>query len=1242
MSLEQAVKGTWPNFEKSKAHVKARICANIDGLSELLLHGRESREEIIDALRNCIGSNVQSYFTSSDVGLRQAGIRKKAPHFEGSYWRALDLSLGLRDISIDVYTHLGANFTSWGNEEESIAYIRHRLFLENPDLESLIRNPGSSREDIITNLKGQLKGGAHKYFSKIGLDCATRTRSSPHFLGSAWTALDVSLELTKRGINIYGDLGARFLDWADPEKSKAYIRHQLFLHDPQLGKLFANPKKNKAKIIKNLNGKLAKGISSYFDEPKLRMAAAGRVKSASHFKGSSWEALEQSLGLSEIGVDLYRDLGRSFRNWKDLERSKEYVKHRLYLDMPELESLLNGGPESRENAIALLNHRIQGHASEYIQRKEVNLGAAGHKRLAPHFEGSAWEVISQSLDLPSYNIDTYRDLDRDFMSWKDREKSIEHVRRMVFLDIPELPRLFDEGDVDSIVSSLKEKIGTSVTRYLRGLGLTSAGLRTSSPHFQGSLAIALDMSLGLRELGIDIYHDIQIPFTQSHNAEKRREHAVGRIFREYEGLESLIGDISMNKEKIISLLKGKVSQSKWMEMDEHLELSEHGIDGYRDFNVQFYGWGDEEKSIEYARHRLFLDNPTLEETLGNGRESKDEIVAILQNKIGSRVNKYCQEVGLTSGANREAAPHFEGSHWTMLEKTLNLQILGIDIYHDLGAQFMEWRDEEKATAYVRHRIFLDNPGLETLMKNPDENKARIVDMLRKKIGTSLKEYFMSLSIGSAGSRANTPFFEGSPWIALDKALSLYEKSIDLITDLRASSAQVQRHTQFISSNSASPEKIGELVNELRLDRKISEVPFIEKIDRLLFNPEDRKTFLHCYRQRRRELREKFLGLSRLDTYLLERNVRPFMEIRMARRKHRTLSERDYNDFISQVLQVPSEILTSTAITEQRHAHSGNPNFRIRLYQASNPDLESDDTLEAFVKLYPKEEIDKRDLDIAINNYQVDVLRLPSVGKAEALRLKRKIYVKREIGDGFTTAYTNFKGIKKENVACSEALVTPFRNVTTLADALEDSSAHAHMEQLREAIYLLHTRGFNQLKKLPAKARALLRNRRNNVHEGAIYEACQDLDIPYLLEYNAAAHPSLVHNDLHPRNIVLDQQGNYIFIDFEGVSIDAPQLDEARLFAHRDLELDMQDQIDLIEKSAQRRGAEKDIYVEGYHAAVVEKAIGHYAWTLAHPDHYADKGEFALQKDLLMIEEHGTRLGSISPLLNLVQGFELAA
>ena len=88
-----------------------------------------------------------------------------------------------------------------------------------------------------------------------------------------------------------------------------------------------------------------------------------------------------------------------------------------------------------------------------------------------------------------------------------------------------------------------------------------------------------------------------------------------------------------------------------------------------------------------------------------------------------------------------------------------------------------------------------------------------------------------------------------------------------------------------------------------------------------------------------------------------------------------------------------------------------------------------------------------------------------------------------------------------------------------------------------------------------------------------------------------------------------------------VGVGAPQIDEARFYAHRSLDLDMEEKIKLAEESASRRSA-GDEYTAGFHAAVVYSCLNHMAYVSSNSEQYGNEGyRKAMDADFKQIKDH---------------------
>ena len=123
------------------------------------------------------------------------------------------------------------------------------------------------------------------------------------------------------------------------------------------------------------------------------------------------------------------------------------------------------------------------------------------------------------------------------------------------------------------------------------------------------------------------------------------------------------------------------------------------------------------------------------------------------------------------------------------------------------------------------------------------------------------------------------------------------------------------------------------------------------------------------------------------------------------------------------------------------------------------------------------------------------------------------------------------------------------------------------------------------------------------------------------------NPSLVNGDAHPRNIGLDAMENYVLFDFERTGIGAPQFDEARLYAHRDFSISLEEQVKLAKDSAKRRNiSDIEGYIAGYHAAVIFKTIEYmsYIYGLA-GEKGIENSKAILDKNLEVVRENANAL-----------------
>lgn len=287
--------------------------------------------------------------------------------------------------------------------------------------------------------------------------------------------------------------------------------------------------------------------------------------------------------------------------------------------------------------------------------------------------------------------------------------------------------------------------------------------------------------------------------------------------------------------------------------------------------------------------------------------------------------------------------------------------------------------------------------------------------------------------------------------------------------------------------------------------------------------------------------------------------------------------------------------------------SRNPNFRMRMFLSTNPVLKSTATLDTFVKFYPGAE--ERNLEASLNIYLHDIAQVSSVGKARVAQLQREVKVRcQESGDYTYTLLTADAVRDRHNAGCGYALITPFVNLRSVEDCIVEDREETIplLQRINTVLSDLHTRGIENIEKISAVDGAnVLREHFKPIDyskqkyrfmksSGELDKVVSSLGISDLLNQSAASYPSLIHGDPHPRNIGLKKNDEVILLDFESefTGVGASQVDLAKLYRHRSLELSMQDKVGLVNDYMQQRKIIPQNYLLGFHAAMVYTTLVH--------------------------------------------------
>ncbi|MFH1669271.1 MAG: aminoglycoside phosphotransferase family protein [Candidatus Woesearchaeota archaeon] len=334
--------------------------------------------------------------------------------------------------------------------------------------------------------------------------------------------------------------------------------------------------------------------------------------------------------------------------------------------------------------------------------------------------------------------------------------------------------------------------------------------------------------------------------------------------------------------------------------------------------------------------------------------------------------------------------------------------------------------------------------------------------------------------------------------------------------------------------------------------------------------------------------------------------------------HNTISISDYKQ--------AGDFSDVTIIEERNNKSSKNPNFRIRLFLSTTDKVESDDTLDAFVKLYADEA--DRDRDYAVHNFMTQYMDLGIPARASKAKLENIVI--RQVPAGPTvTAYTkktahHITNNGRKNSAY--ALILPFKNISTLAESItnSDDDIVSRLKDVNDYALEMHKKG--KIRLHPRFSQQLFENHINDTHnripehdpsdsyvipvrcsdtkketvikrtdyetefhtsvaeeDTLLGQAYQRLGIGDKMDTYINMWSSLVHGDLHSRNIIIDENGNTRFIDFEFVSLGMPQEDLTMYIGDRRFKLTMEDELEIVRDYAKKRNVKHvPHFEEAYH------------------------------------------------------------
>ncbi|MFH1440219.1 MAG: phosphotransferase [Candidatus Woesearchaeota archaeon] len=934
-----------------------------------------------------------------------------------------------------------------------------------------------------------------------------------------------------------------------------------------------------------------------------------------------------------------------------------------------------------------------------------------------------------------------------YKGWKDPDKAIANVRDALFRNIQGLEELL----TDSLVNKARaiELINAKITaedgrkiinQYLKSIGVNSAIIKNHCSIFEGSAYQVI--AKGLHEFQIDLVYDLGGSFTGWKNPEKAIANMRHALFHDIPELETLLknqlNNPKENREKAIALIKQKIEEAgsdiscyhaKLKTYSYHQahnfsdayeaitkSLHEFRINPVLDLGARYKGWKKPEKAKANVRHALFHDILELEELIAqfdeNPEGNKSKAAELIRKKIEENeksLHKYMLGIGLGTSGSEKDCPIFKGSCYTAVIESL--PEFDFDRVIDLGGNYRTWLDSEKAIANMRHALFHDIPELEELAKDPENNKAKAAELIKKRIedASGITEYHGKLKTHSSFKIKQCTVFEGNMYAPFFMSLHEFGLTYEDLTVKPPLERQISNYSTVIQERLREGISINELSDILlentsippRMRKTISSSPNTVAV---ILSPEMIERYIDVrkislisgiYTQELKELvgiPRGFAGtinsLDKLNVIKLAQNTngeylsqeeyfRFIRDIFGSRRfldsigscdnigfdADERLIEENRTDKVSELSDyIANGNLSKVSIIEEKASKSKNPNYRIRMFLSTNHDVETNATLEAFVKFYSRNQRASRDFDLSINNYLIDA-GIECIGIAHAIKLHNGLKIEREDEHGSTFCSLELALAPHQEREYTDALVIPFAEVQTASEYIRENPDETEdiLLKIRASLNEFQAKGSvhqHKIKNIKDKRQRkaledglrpidyVERSRRfvghsNNVIDikninisnpdnlGIIYS---ELGIAELLNECRDRYPSLIHGDLHLRNVVVNKKGETILCDFETVGFGAPQIDQGRLYSHRDLEYDIDKQVELVKEDAKERGLDKEgdvsHYVRGYHAAVIYKTLEHMRYIVdnTHEDgrYNTAEAEVLIRNDLDKLREHTYR------------------
>ncbi len=682
---------------------------------------------------------------------------------------------------------------------------------------------------------------------------------------------------------------------------------------------------------------------------------------------------------------------------------------------------------------------------------------------------------------------------------------------------------------------------------------------------------------------------------------------------------------------------------------------------------------DETKLKSLVLTKLKEDIPPLEDLLIQGLPKKTEIAALIRENIESAggISEYFTKLGIQTAATKGSILRGDSSY-NVIAATLHPYVT-LDTVMDLGDRFRNWDNPETLKSNMLRAMYHHLEGLEILMSDPSKNKQRILGLVREAIVVAGDIDAFHKELGTISVTTLGCVTGGYAPVAL--ALSDANITSDDLTkrpSLEYKLSLLVHDVQPRYSPTASFRAMRDMVGEqagfgvaytLGVRDKSYNLAAIV-IPSLLWRYVGARTSPE--ENQKEELQTLFDGpifpqalealdrINELKLCLIPAGGDDGARLRRPANVARAMNDRNvtqvtYSNFIRDLfadnpaldvsLEAQQYLATGeyqgVAITEEKVAESKHPNYRVRVFLSTNRSIDDNSTLDAFVKFYRRDEKDDRDRELKVNRFLMDA-GIGTTCNMRAIKLHNGVRLERE--NESDTMHSVHAPLTPGSHVYTHALVTPFRNITSVSDYLADQPALKKpiLRNLAAALHEFHIKGYQAAIELTEFNIPVINYEEQSARFiqpssdfGRVYST---LGIGQILNYSRDRFSSLTHGDLHPRNIIIDEDQKGSLIDYETIGIGAPQIDHARLYTHRDLALSMEEQDSLISDEVRNRNLDDGEIVEfirGYHASVIFKTIEHmdYIKRKVHLGIQYDRDEALqlLSSDVVTLYEHASKL-----------------